>query len=78
MLRVIHLANPLVLVISRGRVRLVKGKATASVLRTVQEVADLSGLTGGCLFKDARGHWGFSAGVPEEVRQRFRNVLANR
>ncbi|MDB6077239.1 MAG: hypothetical protein JWO82_986 [Akkermansiaceae bacterium] len=78
MLWVIHLANPLVLVISRGSVRLVKGKAPASLLRSVQEVADLSGLTGGCLFKNGRGHWGFSLGVPEEVRQRFRNVLANR
>lgn len=76
MLWVIHLANPLVLVISRGTVRLVKGKAPASLLRTVQDVVELSDLTGGCLFKDHQGHWGFSLGIPADVQQRFRNVLA--
>jgi len=69
---------PQVLLIRGGKVEIWKGKIPHRIVTPVQDVVDLCELQSGVVYRDHDGRWGFSFGMPPEVRQRLRNVLVSR
>jgi hypothetical protein len=78
LLLLLYGGRPQVLLIRGGQVQLWKGKIPHRLVTAAQDVVDVACLRRGVIYRNHDGRWGFSFGIPPEVRQRFRNVLACR
>ena len=77
MLWLLKLTSPLVLVIRKGKVSLVKGRLSGSTTQQVQGILSDAGVTSGTIHSNGARRFHFSRDIPGELHQRLRNVLVS-
>ena len=77
MLWLLKLTSPLVLVISKGKVSLAKGRLPGGAIQQVHGILSDAAVTSGTIHCDGARRFHFSGSIPEELHQRLRNVLVS-
>jgi hypothetical protein len=77
MLWLLKLTSPLVLVVSKGKVSLAKGRLPGGAVQQVQDILSDAEVTSGTIHSNGARRFHFSRHIPGELHQRLRNVLVS-